>query len=282
MKKISVIVFLLLIETVFSQSHFNTITHDKRIFNPSTKQKTASVDTPDRDKTYYTIQIKQTIQKLRDLESEKEINDSIFRYNLKYYNEKLTKSTSEEKKQFFLNEIKFLEQKELNQQSEFEGRKELFTTSLEVYKDSLINEVKNSLKRKTSNQRFKKVHFPVKEKFIITSKYGYRTHPVTRKKSFHNGIDIRAKETSIYPVMPGKITRIDYDDNLGIFVEVTHQDNFKSIYGHLSKILLLENTAVNPNTPIAVSGNTGRTTAPHLHLILKEGDNHINPEPLFN
>lgn len=281
MKKIAVIISFFFIQNVSAQNYFNTISVDHKKENTNIKT-VVPIDTFTRDKKYYTVKIKETIDQLNTLEANYKLNDSLHTYHLKYYDDKLLKSTSTKDKEIYTKEIKLLNKKNKEQFNNFKTRQELLIIKREAYKDSLINQVKKELRKKSSFSKPGRLKYPVKEDFVVTSKYGYRTHPVTFKKSFHNGIDVRAKETSIYPIMPGRITKIDYDDKLGIFVEVTHPNDYKSIYGHLSQILLLENSTVNPNTPIAVSGNTGRTTAAHLHLILKKGDQYINPEPLFN
>ncbi len=76
---------------------------------------------------------------------------------------------------------------------------------------------------------------------LITSKAGFRIHPVTGKHSFHSGVDLKAKlNDRVYNLLPGVVTRVGYRGNLGVAVEVYHPyPNVKTINGHLNAYSVL-------------------------------------------
>lgn len=117
--------------------------------------------------------------------------------------------------------------------------------------------------------------------FTITSKYGFRTHPITHKKQFHLGIDINTDKDTIQSIFYGKVTKIGYTSILGNFIEVKGTE-YTATYGHLSAILIKEGVTVYPNEIIAISGTTGRSTGDHLHLTIKKEGKTIDPIKYFS
>ena len=105
---------------------------------------------------------------------------------------------------------------------------------------------------------------------VITSPFGYRTDPFTRKRAFHSGIDLRANYEPAYAITYGEVIHVGYDNRSGLFVTLRHGSITLS-YCHLSQSLVTKGTHVRPGTPIAITGNSGsRSTGPHLHLTLKD------------
>ena len=105
---------------------------------------------------------------------------------------------------------------------------------------------------------------------VITSPFGYRTDPFTRKRAFHSGIDLRANYEPTYAITYGEVIHVGYDNRSGLFVTIRHGSITLS-YCHLSQSLVTKGSHVNPGTPIAITGNSGsRSTGPHLHLTLKD------------
>ena len=115
----------------------------------------------------------------------------------------------------------------------------------------------------------------------ITSPFGYRKDPFTFKSKFHNGIDLRANYEPCYAMLDGIVDRIGYDKRSGNFVTMRH-GNYTVSYCHLSKILVSDGTFVKAGTPIAITGNSGRSTAPHLHLTIKYKRKAINTKLLLD
>ena len=113
---------------------------------------------------------------------------------------------------------------------------------------------------------------------VITSPYGYRSDPFTRKRAFHSGIDLRANYEPAYAITYGEVIHVGYDNRSGNYVTIRHGSLTLS-YCHLSQSLVTKRTHVRPGTPIAITGNSGsRSTGPHLHLTLKNSNNghHID------
>ena len=105
---------------------------------------------------------------------------------------------------------------------------------------------------------------------VITSPFGYRTDPFTRKRAFHSGIDLRANYEPAYAITYGEVIHVGYDNRSGLYVTIRHGSITLS-YCHLSQSLVAKGTHVLPGTPIAITGNSGsRSTGPHLHLTLKD------------
>lgn len=115
----------------------------------------------------------------------------------------------------------------------------------------------------------------------LTSSFGYRTHPVTRKRnSFHSGVDLVAKRDTVYSILHGIVKRSGYNELLGNYVEIKHGDYY-SIYGHLSTRFVATNEIVKAGLPLGVSGSTGRVTGEHLHFTIKHKGEFINPIPFL-
>ena len=105
---------------------------------------------------------------------------------------------------------------------------------------------------------------------VITSPYGYRSDPFTRKRAFHSGIDLRANYEPAYAITYGEVIHVGYEPRSGNYVTIRHGSLTLS-YCHLSQSLVTKRTHVRPGTPIAITGNSGsRSTGPHLHLTLKD------------
>ena len=105
---------------------------------------------------------------------------------------------------------------------------------------------------------------------VITSPFGYRTDPFTRKRAFHSGIDLRANYEPAYAITYGEVIHVGFDNRSGLFVTIRHGSITLS-YCHLSQSLVTKGSHIRPGTPIAITGNSGsRSTGPHLHLTLKD------------
>jgi murein DD-endopeptidase MepM/ murein hydrolase activator NlpD len=97
--------------------------------------------------------------------------------------------------------------------------------------------------------------------------------------SEHKGVDFAATlGASIKATAPGFVDEIKNDPYLGLLITVNHENGFKTKYGHCSQILINEHNYVKRGQTIALVGNTGRSTAPHLHYeLIKDG---VNVDPM--
>ena len=119
------------------------------------------------------------------------------------------------------------------------------------------------------------------EKIHINSGFGMRRHPIYHKRMMHNGIDLSARYEKVYSMFPGTVIKVGQDSRSGKFVTVRTGD-YTISYCHLSQQLVTENEFVNAGTNIAISGNTGASTGPHLHLTTKKDGQVFNPTILLN
>lgn len=115
---------------------------------------------------------------------------------------------------------------------------------------------------------------------VVTSPYGYRIDPFTRKRKMHSGMDFRASSDKVYAMMPGKVLKVGYDKVSGNYVTLQHGSITVS-YCHLSEVLKQNNDMVTVGQVVGVTGNTGRSTGEHLHLTCRYKTKIINPEILL-
>ena len=98
----------------------------------------------------------------------------------------------------------------------------------------------------------------------------------------HNGIDLRANYQHIYAVLDGVIIGVGWDSKGGgVYIKVKHQ-NFETTYCHLSEVYYRQGETVKAGFIIGKSGNTGLSTAPHLHFSVKQNNEYINPVTFLN
>lgn len=114
----------------------------------------------------------------------------------------------------------------------------------------------------------------------ITSDFGERADPFTGKRCRHNGLDLRARYEPAYAMFYGKVIRTGKDRNSGLFVTLQH-GNITVSYCHLSQIIVRKGDLVAPGDTVAITGNTGRSTAPHLHITCRYYNDIISPRVLF-
>jgi murein DD-endopeptidase MepM/ murein hydrolase activator NlpD len=115
----------------------------------------------------------------------------------------------------------------------------------------------------------------------ITSRYGYRVHPVTkRRESFHCGLDIAAKEgTPVRASADGIVVKAEYLRNgYGKLVIIEHEKELSTYYGHLSEIGVVKGQKVRRGEIIGAVGRTGNATGAHLHFEVRRGGTACDPE----
>ena len=138
--------------------------------------------------------------------------------------------------------------------------------------------VDNKQKQWTSS--YPSITYPLKS-IKVTSPYGYRCDPFTGKQSWHNGLDLRAKNEPAYAMMDGIVEKVGYDNRSGNYVTLRH-GNYHVSYCHLSSIIVRKGERVFPGIIVGVTGNTGRSTGSHLHLTCKKDGESFNPTILLN
>jgi murein DD-endopeptidase MepM/ murein hydrolase activator NlpD len=112
----------------------------------------------------------------------------------------------------------------------------------------------------------------------IASAFGYRIHPVTKKRSFHAGLDLPAKHgTPIYAPASGVVVYANKKGAYGNFMLIAHSYGFKTAYGHLSRFAVKSGDYVTKGQKIAYVGSTGRSTGPHLHYEVRYLTKWLDP-----
>ncbi|MCM2680107.1 M23 family metallopeptidase [Echinimonas agarilytica] len=118
----------------------------------------------------------------------------------------------------------------------------------------------------------------------MSSKYGYRTHPISKRRHHHKGVDLRAdKGTPIYATADGYIeqARSNYDRGYGNMVSIRHQMGFNTRYAHLDEVLVKFGQYVRKGELIGYCGNSGDSTASHLHYEVAFLDQVLDPKPFM-
>ena len=120
------------------------------------------------------------------------------------------------------------------------------------------------------------------EKYYITSSYGYRKDPYTKRRAFHKGIDLGAAwGTDILATASGEISFVGNYGSYGKSVFIDHGNGIQTRYAHLSKIFVKKGETVDLGNIIGKIGNTGRSTGKHLHYEIKVYDKARNPYPFL-
>ena len=155
----------------------------------------------------------------------------------------------------------------------------IFTEADEqAYLDSIKYELIK--KRRLVLQRRAMVSMPLDE-LRITSHFGYRSDPFTKQIKFHNGVDFAARNNFIYAILPGIVDFAGYRGGYGYCVEMRH-GKVRTLYAHLSYILVQKNQPVPAGEPIGISGTTGRSTGEHLHFSVISNGKFRDPMPLLD
>lgn len=112
----------------------------------------------------------------------------------------------------------------------------------------------------------------------VTSNFGWRS------RRMHNGIDLKVRTgDTIYAAFTGKIRVRKFDRRgYGYYLVVRHNNGLETVYGHLSKFLVTQDEVVKAGQPIALGGNTGRSSGAHLHFETRLMGQVINPNDIID
>lgn len=114
----------------------------------------------------------------------------------------------------------------------------------------------------------------------ITSKFGYRKDPITRKTAFHAGIDFGANYGDpIYAAGTGKVVEVGRNNIEGRYIVINHGYGLKSKYMHLSSTSVKKDQEVTRGDIIGKAGSTGRSTGVHLHFEIFKNGVQVDPLP---
>ncbi len=115
---------------------------------------------------------------------------------------------------------------------------------------------------------------------IITSRFGWRP----QFQRIHHGVDLRLNiGDTVRAAISGIVEKISYDaDGYGHYVVMSHPDDMTTVYGHLQYALVSQGQYVYSGQPLAIGGNTGNSTGPHLHFETRLGGIAVDPTLLFD
>lgn len=118
----------------------------------------------------------------------------------------------------------------------------------------------------------------------ITDRFGTRMHPTLKKRVMHSGIDFKVDiGTPVYATADGVVESAGYNKGSGYghMVQLEHNLGFKTVYAHLQKVLVKRGAFVHKGQQIGLSGNSGRSTGPHLHYEVRRLYTALDPEPFM-
>ena len=113
----------------------------------------------------------------------------------------------------------------------------------------------------------------------MASGYGYRIHPIYKTRKMHYGMDFSAKTgTEIYATGDGVISKVKKSKRgYGNYVKINHGFGYETLYAHMSKYIVKRGQKVKRGEVIGYVGNSGISTAPHLHYEVRKDNKKINP-----
>jgi murein DD-endopeptidase MepM/ murein hydrolase activator NlpD len=142
-----------------------------------------------------------------------------------------------------------------------------------------MNLVKASLQQAERILRFTPTLWPADSR-QITSGFGIRRDPFTRRAAFHNGIDIEGDQGDpVFSTAGGKVVNQGWDKAFGNYIMIEHTKDVRTVYMHLHKILINQGDTVKKGQQIGQIGSTGRSTGPHLHYEVHKNGKAVNPKP---
>jgi len=112
----------------------------------------------------------------------------------------------------------------------------------------------------------------------LSSKFGYRSRPTKGASTYHKGIDLATPVgTPVYASCGGTVVKAGWGSGYGYVVYINHPDGKQTRYGHLSKVLVSAGQTVSQGQKIALSGNTGVSTGPHVHFEILVNGTQVDP-----
>jgi hypothetical protein len=116
----------------------------------------------------------------------------------------------------------------------------------------------------------------------VNSKYGYRQDPVLKCTKFHDGIDLKCSYDYVYSMLPATVKEVHHGNKgYGNYV-ILDYGIIECLYGHLSAIVVEEGEIIPAGSVVAISGNTGKSTGPHLHIRLRKNGKSVDPKPFIS
>lgn len=116
------------------------------------------------------------------------------------------------------------------------------------------------------------------ERFHISSRFGFRLHPIHKSRRFHAGVDVKAPEGMLVKATaPGRVIQVGYNPDLGAFVRLRHAFGFETVYGHLKGYCVKPGQQIVINQELGRVGQSGLATGFHLHYSIKKNGSTVDP-----
>lgn len=115
----------------------------------------------------------------------------------------------------------------------------------------------------------------------ISDRFGYRNHPILKRKHLHSGIDFSSEiGAPVYATADGVVefAQLGFNGGYGNLIKIDHSFGFKTYYAHLDSVVVRRGDFVKKGQMIAHSGNSGNSTGPHLHYEIRFLGAYINPQ----
>ena len=146
---------------------------------------------------------------------------------------------------------------------------------------SYVDYMKNDIDSLFNTMKSVPVGTPLQGK--INSNFGYRKDPFRGRAAFHSGIDIDANYgQKIVATADGVVTKASWHSSYGKAVTIKHEGGYETLYGHLSKITVIEGETVKVGDVIGKAGSTGRSTGVHLHYEVIKNGKRVNPKQFLS
>ncbi|MCB5230548.1 MAG: M23 family metallopeptidase, partial [Candidatus Cloacimonas sp.] len=117
----------------------------------------------------------------------------------------------------------------------------------------------------------------------ISSPYGWRIHPISGRRIFHNGLDIANQLGSpIYVTAEGVVKETGYNRSYGRYIIITHKFGYETMYAHLQKSLKKRGEQVERGEIIGHMGSSGISTGSHVHYEIRRYGKTVNPYQYLN
>ncbi|WP_430814751.1 peptidoglycan DD-metalloendopeptidase family protein [Carboxylicivirga sp. RSCT41] len=158
----------------------------------------------------------------------------------------------------------------------------ILTTSAINFRKLQSNSVEHELVGEIDNMSVNTFVLPIQNGNISTG-WGYSIHPILMVRKFHEGIDITAPlNTPVIASQSGTVTLVRSDKKgYGKRIELSHSNNQKTLYAHLNNFNVKEGQEVKQGDIIGYVGNSGASTAPHLHFEIHKDGTKTNPQALL-
>ena len=114
---------------------------------------------------------------------------------------------------------------------------------------------------------------------VITSPYGYRTHPIFGTTIYHSGIDIGVDYgTPVQAADGGTVVEAGWVSGYGYAVVIDHGNGLSTLYGHNQELAVSAGQSVSQGQVIAYAGSTGNSTGPHVHFEVRANGDPVDPQ----